>query len=82
MATHVVKTDRQPFIDMWEGRKTTEFRWNDRDYKVGDTLISTCLEALGVITGTISHIQKGYGIPEGYVCMSIKLIQKLRSYNV
>jgi len=81
MKTHIIKTDMLPFIAMWEGDKTSEFRWNDRDYKVGDQLISTCEETLGCILGNISHVQEGYGIPKGYVVLSIKVTQKLRGYN-
>jgi hypothetical protein len=81
MKTHIIKTDMIPFIAMWEGDKTLEFRWNDRDYQVGDKIVSVYAESLACIIGIVTHIQHGYGIPSGYVCMSIKVVQKLRGYN-
>lgn len=39
MATHELKTWPQYFEGVYQGRKGFEFRKNDRDYKVGDTLV-------------------------------------------
>jgi ASC-1-like (ASCH) protein len=40
MATHELKTWPEPFRALWEGRKTAEFRRDDREprYAVGDRL--------------------------------------------
>jgi len=63
-----------------QGKKTAEFRKNDRDFNVGDVLIlqkfdpetKTYLETS--ITALITHVVYGgsFGIPEGYCMMSIK----------
>lgn len=37
---HELKTDPNHFQDVWDERKTFEYRWNgDRDFKEGDVLI-------------------------------------------
>lgn len=36
MATIVLKTINPYFHEVWEGNKTFEVRFNDRDFKVGD----------------------------------------------
>ena len=35
---HVLKIRTEYFKDVKSGRKTFEFRWDDRDYRLGDTL--------------------------------------------
>ncbi len=77
---HELKTDHEPFVDTWTGRKTFEFRKNDRDYRVGDTLL-LCETYDGrppigdqrSIEVRVSSILHGpeYGIPMGYCVMSI-----------
>lgn len=36
--THDLKTWKEYFEEIWEGRKTFEVRKNDRNFQVGDTL--------------------------------------------
>jgi hypothetical protein len=39
MTTHRIKCDPQPFKEVLEGTKKAELRYNDRGYRVGDTLV-------------------------------------------
>lgn len=84
--THILKTDPAPFADLLVGRKNSEVRQADRDYQVGDRLAlrETTLSAQkrGILrveaqyTGrelsrTITHIQRGYGLPDGIAVLSL-----------
>jgi hypothetical protein len=79
--THELKTDPEPFNEVWNGRKLAEFRENDRDFRVGDALIlreydRTSGTYLGRrIRASISHALYGpdYGIPAGYAMLSMQL---------
>lgn len=80
---HELKVDPAVWQDLWDGRKTFEFRKNDRDFKVGDGLH---LRLLDLVTGKpregdlysihkrVTYILYGpaFGIPKGYCVMSIK----------
>lgn len=76
---HNLKTHKEYFYEVFIGHKTFELRKNDRDFKVGDTLI---LEEYNPIikdyTGKslarkVIYILEGgkFGLEEGYVIMSI-----------
>lgn len=85
---HELKTDSEQFFAVEDGVKTFELRFNDRDYQVGDILLLQETEYTGEemkagkpleYTGRIcevgvSHVMRGpaYGLPEGWVIMSIK----------
>lgn len=77
--THDIKTDMEPFWVLWNGEKTFEFRRNDRDYQVGDTLIlreyfpDTNTFSGRAVKARVTHLIAGPSgnIPEGYVCMSL-----------
>lgn len=84
---HVLKTDPEVFDAVWRGDKTYEIRYNDRGYKVGDTLLlmetrstglemklGAPLEYTGRNTETkVTHILAGplYGLTEEWVILSI-----------
>jgi len=84
--THELKCHPEPFQAVKRGEKTFEFRKDDRDYRVGDTLRLREWkpdvkwegggEPVGY-TGEMLHrtityiIREGFGIPEGYCIMSI-----------
>lgn len=78
MIVHTLKTDSKPFMAILEGSKTSELRNNDRGFNVGDFLI---LKEVDELTGNftnrevaakITHVQDGYGLPDGMVMLSIK----------
>lgn len=84
MTTHDLKTDPEVFAAVAKGAKTFEIRFNDRDFQVGDTLrlretVSTGAEMKAgaplvytghEVTKTVSHILTGYGLAEGWCCLS------------
>lgn len=83
--THELKCWPAPFQALADGRKTCEWRKNDRDYDAGDTLHlrewnpGDWAIPVGRYTGRelrliVTDIQHGrnWGIPEGYVMMSVK----------
>lgn len=79
MTTHKLKCWPEPFEETLRGNKTHEFRKDDRDYQVGDRLvIQEYAPITNVYSGRelhreVTYIGRGYGIPEGYVCMSVTL---------
>ena len=84
--THALKTWRKMFKAVWDEEKKAEFRVNDRDFQVGDDLLllefdedtGDFLPSARKILARVTHIVEGhsFGIPEGYVMMSIRLISK------
>lgn len=76
--THNIKCWPEPFEEMLAGRKTAEFRLNDRDYKTGDTLLIREWSPVAKeythreIMRKITHVLgEGFGIPEGFVMLSL-----------
>jgi hypothetical protein len=85
--THILKTDPLVFEDVWQHKKTFELRKNDRNFRIGDTLIlketyhtgeemknGKSLSYTGREIGCIVfHILNGpiYGLAEGWCIMSI-----------
>lgn len=39
MSTHELKTHPEYFRKVWNGKKTAELRFDDRDFMIGDTVI-------------------------------------------
>lgn len=77
---HELKADPTPFEDVYSGRKTAEVRLDDRGYKVGDVLHLREHQRSGLVGGKytgrelrrrVTHIQHGYGLPEGVVVLSL-----------
>jgi hypothetical protein len=83
--THSLKTDPDVFDAVWNGLKTFEIRFNDRDFKVGDWLslhetkysgseMKACapLDYTGrTMLKQVSHVLSGYGLADGWVCLSL-----------
>lgn len=76
---HALKCWPEPYQAMVDGRKRFEFRYNDRDYRVGDVLSlreykpSTDEYTGREISMQVSYVlTKDYGIPSGYVVMSLE----------
>jgi hypothetical protein len=84
---HLLKTDPEVFQAVLSGAKTFEIRLNDRGYAVGDVLGLRETKHTGaemragaplVYTGRecqrfVSHVLTGYGLAEGWCCLSFKL---------
>jgi len=76
MSIHHLKINKQPFDDLVSGRKTGEVRdCSDRDFKVGDSVELFMTEtatgfATESIVRTITHIQRGYGLPDDLCVLS------------
>ncbi len=82
--THELKTDPAPFSAVYDGIKTFEIRLNDRGFKVGDKLLLRETQHSGEamkggaplaytgreITKTVSHVLAGYGLADGWCCLS------------
>lgn len=77
-----LKVHPEPMTALLDGIKTSEVRINDSGFQIGDDLLLAEFdphkgEFTGVITKrTISHIQAGCGLPNGYVCLSFEWWQE------
>lgn len=78
---HELKTVPDAFEAVLNGRKTFEFRLNDRDFQVGDTLFLREWSETDGYTGRravfgVTYVAKDrFGIPPGYCVMSISAIR-------
>ena len=89
MAHHKLKTWPEFYSAIERGDKTFEARYNDRNYKVGDTLELEEYDPekdLGVYTGRRAHFRVsyvlhggGFGIERGYVIMGLKPMEVLHA---
>lgn len=74
---HELKILPEYFGAVADGTKKAEYRYNDRDFKVGDVLVLkewTCTGYTGRrACFKITHILEGvYGLPEGWAILSIE----------
>jgi hypothetical protein len=82
---HELKTDPEVFAAVFDGRKTFEIRRDDRGFNVGDSLRLRETASTGEqmrngaplqytgreVTRIVSHVLSGYGLMEGWVCLSL-----------
>ncbi len=81
---HELKTDYEVFWEIYHGRKTCEFRKNDRNFNIYDLLLLRQHDYINKkyanrnIIAQITHIVPSghYGIPDGYCMLSIKIMHK------
>ncbi|MFH1685695.1 MAG: DUF3850 domain-containing protein [Candidatus Micrarchaeota archaeon] len=80
---HVLKTEHNCWQAIYNGTKTFEYRKNDRDFKIGDTLLlknyyPETESTGGEIHCDITYILYGgkFGIPDDYCIMQLKIISK------
>jgi hypothetical protein len=82
MSLHHLKTTPPHFEALWDGSKTFEIRWNDRDIQLAD-----CLVMEGWVDGRatdravsalVSHILEGgqYGLADGWACLLLKYMDR------
>ncbi len=77
---HHLKTYYNVYQEVLAGRKKFEYRFNDRDFKVGDALCLHCLVPTGHYTKEMTYLMcnvtyvlygPAFGVPENYCVMSI-----------
>jgi hypothetical protein len=80
---HTLKTERLCWKDIYDGKKSFEYRKNDRNYKIGDTLLLMAYYPETDSTGAEIHAEITYilyggkfGIPDDYCIMQFKIIAK------
>lgn len=75
---HELKTDPGPFEALWIGMKRAEFRPNDREFEVGDTLLLRETGGTRLIEAIVTHVQLGgaYGLPLEYCMLSLEIYNR------
>jgi hypothetical protein len=82
MSLHHLKANPPHFQALWEGSKTFEVRWNDRDFQLADCLVMEEWiegEPTGrAVSALVSHMLHGgeYGLADGWVCLSLKYMDR------
>lgn len=74
MRTHQLKIKYEFAQLHFQRKKDWELRKDDRDFRIGDTIIFSVIEFGFMYTCTITNIFRDteYGLKEGYVILSIK----------
>ena len=77
---HNVKIHPIEFENLCVGLKRSEYRKNDRDYRINDLMILNEWQPTEEYytgrsaTVLITHVQTGFVIPDGYAVLSIQMI--------
>jgi hypothetical protein len=81
---HHLKTWPVYFQPIWDGRKPFELRKNDRDYKIGDTLILEEYHPEGqfytgrIIKATVPYILEGFiHVLDEHLIMAIDVLERI-----
>lgn len=81
MKTHNIKIQKQFANDVYDGIKTFEIRFNDRDYHKGEHIIFKVFNGEeGIVHGLnfkeyeITYVLEGWGLEDNYVALAIKEI--------
>jgi hypothetical protein len=79
--THDLKCWPDAFAALWARVKRAEFRKDDRGFAVGDLLRFREWSPEAAYTGRavlalVTHRQEGYGIPQGFVMLSIEEVAR------
>ena len=84
MVEHKLKTINPFFQNVWNGEKTFEIRFNDRDFKSGDILalmeydLRTKTYLNRIINCRVTYLLSDHRyVKEGFVVMGIKIISKV-----
>lgn len=76
---HFLKTNAQHWWSLFNREQTSTIRKDDRNFAVGDEVIfmeydkETERASGASMLGTITHIQEGFGLKDGYVVLSVVL---------
>ncbi|OTP90218.1 hypothetical protein B6D12_06640 [Gilliamella apicola] len=87
MATHSLKIKSEHYINIINGTKTAEIRYNDRNYQVGDILILNEIDENGVFTGNkcsviVTHVlDDNQYLQTGYVMLSVHMLNSDDSHK-
>lgn len=86
---HELKTDPSVFVESLRGDKNFEIRYNNRDYRVGDTLLlretifsgedmrdkgKPLMYTGRVVSRQITSVVTGYGLQGGWVALGVRAI--------
>ena len=80
MVEHKLKIKSEHYINVINGTKTAEIRYNDRNYQVDDILILNEIDENGIFTGKncaviVTHVLDGNQyLQTGYVMLSFHML--------
>lgn len=74
MTTHHLKIKYEFAQLHFQGKKDWEIRYNDRDFRTGDTIIFSVLEFGFMYSCTITNVfsDTNFGLKDGWVILTIK----------
>lgn len=73
---HRLKIDVRPMDDLMSGAKTCEVRKDDRGFETGHIIDLICADGR-TASYRVTHIQRGYGLPDDICVMSYAALAKI-----